>query len=392
MKQVKLYIFLLLLFLSFVLPSNIQVIKYILLCIIIILGVFECTLSGYGNKYLLQHTFMTAICFSSLSLFFFLEGAFNGFDVLRTLNFYIVYPLLFCGIFFIISDIVKFKYIDLVIIVAFIFTLSIFIAYLFGINFELFKGNEGIQNSDGFVKYSFVFFSFWVFAIPYLMTRVFLSGMRAFNKTLLYFTLLIIGLLCGRKAILLNVLILNLIFMIISIKRRKNFMIIFVNVVFASLFAGFFLDYLVTGFQFYNAANVSAYTRNIQFNALVRSILDHPILGTGLASISEYFQRDDPLNPFAYELYYLSLIMWFGLVGFILYSINFLRIIYYSLITYIECPRIEYKKYFIPLMTGFIAFLIASATNPYFAKFDSSWFIFMVVLYSDLMFRKQSNE
>ena len=379
-------------FLSFVLPSNIQVVKYVLLSIIIAIGTFEYVIFGKEGKFLLSHTFDTAIIFTTLGLFFLTEGIFNGFSVLRTVNFYIVYPLLFCWLFFSMSDVIKFKYVDSVIIIAFSFTAGIFLLYLTGVSFEIFKGHDGIQNSDGFVKYSFVFFSFWVFSIPYILTRVFYSQLGSIKKTFLYFLLLLFGLLCGRKAILLNVLALNLIFILISIKSKKNVLIILLNMIFLLLFINFFLGYLLMGFDFYNATNISAYTRTLQFNGLLRTIWEYPIFGVGLAGISEYYQRDDPLNPFAYELYYLSLIMWFGIIGFLLYSINFCRIIYYSFICYISYANSEHKKYFYPIIVGLFSFLIASGTNPYFAKFDSMWYVFMVVLYSDITYRKKINE
>ena len=130
--------------------------------------------------------------------------------------------------------------------------------------------------------------------------------------------------------------------------------------------------------------NSSNFTRRLQFAALADGIAEHPFVGSGLGAATRYISSDS--QPWAYELSYVALFFQFGALGFsffvagILYLIK--RLVDLSARTTSGFVNQTTVACF---LAGFVSFLIANATNPYLAKFDYMWVIFLPVAFLRLV-------
>lgn len=134
------------------------------------------------------------------------------------------------------------------------------------------------------------------------------------------------------------------------------------------------VDNFIQGFQF--DSDTAANARSEQFFALIEGWIDSPIFGAGLGAVAEGSIRSEE-TPWAYELYFFSVLFQTGLVGFLAYGFGIGWIIYYGF--RIGRRDAALRMYMIPVMVGMICFLIATNTNPYLAKFDYLWVVFLPV-------------
>jgi len=131
----------------------------------------------------------------------------------------------------------------------------------------------------------------------------------------------------------------------------------------------------ISGFEFNNANNVSAYARNEQFFALLNGWVENPLLGAGHGASASIIRNEH--FPWEYELSYVALLFHTGIVGIIIYGSAILWLILRA----VELIRTQpySADMLIPLIAGLICFLIATFTNPYLQKFDFLWTIFLPV-------------
>jgi hypothetical protein len=116
--------------------------------------------------------------------------------------------------------------------------------------------------------------------------------------------------------------------------------------------------------------------RQIMFRRLRDGWLQSPVVGFGIgAGLSDFVRSYD--QPWAYELSYMALLYQTGLVGITLYAGAVLWI-YLTGIRMIRAGH-RFSSYVVPVLTGMTSFLIANATNPYLAKYDYLWVIFLPV-------------
>jgi O-antigen ligase len=123
-------------------------------------------------------------------------------------------------------------------------------------------------------------------------------------------------------------------------------------------------------------SNDSNIERRLQFTALVDGIEQSPLIGSGLGAVASYLRSDE--QPWAYELSYMALLFQFGILGFAAYAAGMLQMLRHM------ARRVRSKALdrsqrvaFACLIAGLVSFLIANATNPYLAKFDYMWVIFL---------------
>lgn len=116
--------------------------------------------------------------------------------------------------------------------------------------------------------------------------------------------------------------------------------------------------------------------RHEQLNALLRGWWKKPLFGSGLGAGVEGSTRSAAM-PWAYELSYVSLLYHTGMIGFALYTLPVLWILF----TAVRIIRSggELAFHMAPILVGMVGFLIANATNPYLTKFDFMWVIFLPV-------------
>lgn len=132
----------------------------------------------------------------------------------------------------------------------------------------------------------------------------------------------------------------------------------------------------ILGFDFDSSINESGALRKEQFFALYNGWLNSPIVGHGHGSFTSDSVRDSD-TAWAYELSYLALLFQIGILGFliIVFSIVWL---FYASVKLIRSES-EASTMMIPLLVGLCCLLVANATNPYLAKFDYLWVIFLPI-------------
>ncbi|BCW99709.1 MAG: hypothetical protein KatS3mg024_2536 [Armatimonadota bacterium] len=129
------------------------------------------------------------------------------------------------------------------------------------------------------------------------------------------------------------------------------------------------------GFDF-TSLDESPYVRRAQFAAMMAVWQQNPFLGAGHGAVAPALIRSIE-QPWAYELSYVALLFQTGAVGFSLYAAGVLWI-YWQGLRIIRSAS-PYATVMLPTLTGLTCFLIANATNPYLAKYDYLWVIFLPV-------------
>ena len=138
------------------------------------------------------------------------------------------------------------------------------------------------------------------------------------------------------------------------------------------------------GFDF--KEDPSAIARKTQFLALIEGWRESPLLGAGHGAAVAYSRSAK--QPWAYELVYVALLYQTGLIGFIIYTFAIIWIFWYSLKAIKSDVYLGY--HLIPVLVGTISFLIANATNPYLAKYDYMWVIFLPVAFVNYWLLRQT--
>jgi hypothetical protein len=128
------------------------------------------------------------------------------------------------------------------------------------------------------------------------------------------------------------------------------------------------------GFDFSREA--SAIPRRDQLFALLRGWADAPLLGAGHGASAPGVVRAREM-PWAYELSYVALLFQTGLLGFVAYA-SAVGWLMWMLVKVIRVGD-ELSLLALPVTVGMVCFLIANATNPYLAKFDYLWILFVPI-------------
>jgi len=262
--------------------------------------------------------------------------------------------------------------------------------------------DPGIGLYSGFMRFKMNNISSLLFLVPFLMAAIITWGGRpdAPASGRLLWLALILGmitvLMAGRRALLLVVgfspviaLILSyflpgrfltvrnvrrFIFIIICLLLLLIILVISLNLVVDFKISAIF-NYFLKGFDFLGSGKFSksANIRYEQFVALMEGWQNYPLFGGGHgAGVSLVRSRE---MPWAYELSYVALLFQTGLVGFTLYASGVVWI-YWMGIRMIRSGN-PMGRLIIPVLTGTTCFLIGTATNPYLAKYDYIWVIFL---------------
>jgi O-antigen ligase len=163
---------------------------------------------------------------------------------------------------------------------------------------------------------------------------------------------------------------------VITLILGISLVVLLLRPVYAISFSGFF-DRFSSGFDFSpTSMDNSPDERRQQFFALERGWLEHPLLGAGLGEPAYGSIRSEDM-PWAYELSYLALLFQTGLVGLATYASG-IGWIYWMGAKIIRRGG-AWAQLMLPLLVGMTSFLIANATNPYLAKFDGLWTIFLPI-------------
>lgn len=115
--------------------------------------------------------------------------------------------------------------------------------------------------------------------------------------------------------------------------------------------------------------------RMIQINSIMDMWEQNFLVGIGFGGHAEYIR--DPELPFNYEVSLISLFMKLGIVGIIFWFVIF-ALIFYSAKVY--CKNIDDNRRWRYTLSGMIAFLFMTATNPYLLNFVGMSIILFLVL------------
>lgn len=133
----------------------------------------------------------------------------------------------------------------------------------------------------------------------------------------------------------------------------------------------------------------SASVRYLQAVALWDGWMTNPWFGHGHGSVAGVIRSSE--MPWAYELTYLALLFHTGVIGVLLYGAC-IGWIYWQGILVIRKSN-TYGSYMVAVLTGATCFLIANMTNPYLAKFDFMWIVFLPLAIINLhLLEKDKNE
>ncbi len=248
----------------------------------------------------------------------------------------------------------------------------------------------GIGIYDGYIELTTYNLTTLIYGLPFLVAMLLFDRRSEVLKKRwwLWFLLAVVLLMClfsGRRAFWLIALVAPLIVggLALAIGGPVPKRILFGVGITAVL--GFFsllftnISYVAIINQFVSAFSPqenSAGLRYEQWNAMVQSFIDSPLIGQGLGTSLKTVIRSEDI-PWAYELSYGALLFQTGLLGLIVYSAAILWVF----VAGIRLARSNPLSIpiIMPLLAGLAGFLLANATNPYLSKFDYLWTIFLPV-------------
>jgi hypothetical protein len=132
---------------------------------------------------------------------------------------------------------------------------------------------------------------------------------------------------------------------------------------------------LVSAFDF-SGGSPGAAIRGRELVALLEGWLQSPAIGRGFGAVASFVRS--PSQPWAYELSYNALLFQTGVIGGLLYLAGVIWIFWQAIGVMRRSPLSASLR---PVVVGSICFLLANATNPYLAKFDYLWTIFLPLAY-----------
>lgn len=272
--------------------------------------------------------------------------------------------------------------------------LSIFDPY-----FKLMSGSLGLYENS--IAFTLSNMAVVIYGLPFLIGFLMLGGRTSYRFSREWKIFCIVSLLAsffvmfisGRKAFVVVGLIampLNLMFMriagVANLKMKSGAKIIGISLIFVAIaaliasmtlalnFSELYYDF-ISGFDFNNSDNISAWRRAEQFRALMSEWKNSPVIGFGQGSSAHSAPGD--VMPWAYELQYVALLFQTGILGVLVYGSAVGWLMYQMM--KLSRKYVDLAILMIPALTGLVCFLIANATNPYLNKFDYLWTLFLPV-------------
>jgi hypothetical protein len=406
----------LLVFLMLVFPMVFELSRIKLFLFVVILGTVGVAVLRSSRLYLHPALVVWTLSLSALSFLFVLEGFFKGAPVagtIRQTQVYVVWPMIYLlviagarskRILFGLMWTIAISTIC-VPIYALVYTLIQTNVlpenrYFDLISFNLKDHTFGLD--DGFVAMDYPGINSLPFLVPFSMalasclSRV--TGVpRLFRVSLWTGSLLSLGavLLSGRRAFYLVALgapFLTLLFQSfqpIQERRRSRTALIRVAIggVLALVIAVVALNAsygvslaglenrLAVGFDFSpTTEDHGATERRIQYHALLAGWMESPLFGAGHGAPAFGSIRSQE-SPWSYELYYMALLYQTGLVGFVAYTAGIMWI-YWNGVQVIRSGG-YLSALMVACLVGMSFYLAATATNPYLARYDAMWVIFL---------------
>lgn len=394
-------------FMMLFVPTTYQNIKAVLLAVVL----FIITIVSFKKNELALHqrVWMWTLFIVSVGVFFMLRGLFHDAPgAWRVGTVYILWPLVYTLLISALSEedildkFLRLLVISLVAIAAYTFSFILYSAGWFPSWLYLpLEMGQAIGFYKGFLEYRLYNISSLLFLVPFVLAALMtwpeeicprISRSWLWIASGLGMTLVILS---GRRALILVTILTPFITLFFRMflprnARKGNGKILFRTAtgtifIFILLFTLFRIQYGISffsiinmfleGFDFSNSTN--ALLRKEQFFALLKAWTNNPLLGAGHGAAVAFRRSID--QAWAYELFYVSLLQKTGIVGIICYGSWVLwilgagsRIIKYG-------QALSFK--ILPVLVGCTCFLIANATNPYLAKYDYIWVLFLPIAF-----------
>jgi len=278
---------------------------------------------------------------------------------------------------------------------------ALFIGSFFGVDGGvLFDTLQDLQDvpavvdaGDDYLLFTLPSVSSLLFLAPWLMAHALYAQRRKLHHAVLLLLTVALLVLAGRRAFVLGIMFGGV--AVLSSagtltggrlgRVRPAGALLFVAVLAALVVAGLHFgwlnadivtDRLTSIFDF--SENESNLERRLQFGALMEGIATHPLVGNGLGAAATYLRSDT--QPWAYELSYVALAFHVGVLGFLVYAVGVVWVL--AALRRLgmdrklpEAQRLAAVAY----LGGFVSFLVVNASNPYLAKFDYMWTLFVPV-------------
>lgn len=396
-------------FLALVVPTTLQEIRGGFLVLIILFALTRSVVNIEFWKISKSIFYWLFLCVS-MSAFAVLNGfANNTPGAMSPISVYILWPIIF--VFFIgCSNNIETYNLLIKTLIAGIFTAAasqlIFIVTRF-INVSFFNAFYELQGGivgfyDGSIEFNLFNMTTSIYGLPFLVALILMNNFSKTNSlssvwykfafgTLLLtlFSLVASGrrgfILVGFVSVPLSIVLMRLSKVKVTLDPGKILGISFLILVSLLTFAYYIgIDYFaiyddfISGFNFQDSSNISAYRRHDQFLALIDGWTTNPFIGSGFGAVAAD-NKNVPIAdiPWAYELQYIALLFQTGLLGTIVYG---------SAIIWVFIKMIKFSRKYadlanliIPVMVGLSCFLIVNSTNPYLSKFDFIWTIFLPI-------------
>ncbi|MCE9887098.1 O-antigen ligase family protein [Obesumbacterium proteus] len=391
--------YLIILFLSITIPTALQPLKMGLLALCLGFAL----MSYIGNNSIAKISkgiLISCLIFSIIGVMWSLYGLFRvNPGAINVITVYGIYPLLALVLLPLYreGDIYKLRSFFIFCCVTIAAIQILFILSGIGLDggfiFSIFKYMYGevavVNNGEGkYLLFTLPNVASLLFLIPFLCTD-FLAK-KTVAKAALIIILCSLMLLTGRRALFVvvamgGVLAVYFLGKIIPFYRRKVLaiaiismpiicIILYAAVDFNSMSTQLFIEQVTSILNF--KTDDSNLERVYQFEALIDGVINSPIVGAGGGAAASYLRSET--QPWTYELYYIALMFQYGLVVFSAYvaGVIYIAVRLYKFILLKNLGRhinISIASY----LVGYLCFIIASATNPYLAKFDYVWVIFI---------------
>jgi hypothetical protein len=136
------------------------------------------------------------------------------------------------------------------------------------------------------------------------------------------------------------------------------------------------LDYLRSAFS-------AEDERTIQLQYLVRSFIEHPVIGSGFGVNAGYVRNQE--RPWIYELTYFQILFNFGIIGSML--VLAVAVAYFHMAASVVAQKLQNSGQAFCMIVGLLVFLIGSYSNPYLGSFDFLLYLAMLPYLSTYFIR-----
>lgn len=384
---------------SIVFPTSYQEYRGVILGLLLIYPFITGQIKLHKISKNIFYIWLLNFIFSSISIFIGVSN--NEPGAIRVSTVYIFWPIIYLIFISIPNNITLIKRINKAIVLGGLLSSIVLIMFIANNFIDLPFNINGIAKSQDFSIYwdkgyfelnsmnlATIFYSFiFVQTLLFLPNDLFNNTKKKKNFIILIILGIII-LISSRRAFwlvsLLSPFIIYSIYYLIGIKiiNLKKSIYILTSIclaIFIFLKLSFNNERIIKEFKSSFEINTNIESKDLraqQYHALINEWKNNIIIGKGLGSSSKAIIRD-PKMPWSYELTYIAILFQTGILGFSIYLISTLWIVYISIKI---CKKDkQYSPILIPQITALICFLLINFTNPYLLKFDYLWVLFLPI-------------